>query len=192
MALSNQDRHRIIEILTAAFDNNQSVNYIIPQDSIRSKRIQGLMDYACRVCEAHGKVFLSSDRNSCALVLLPHKKKWSVQTLLLDISLIFRVTGLRNIRKVLRREALIHKQHPIGPFYYLWFIGVDPAFTGQGMGSILLEKLIADAGSLNLPFYLETSTKRNIPWYQRFGFRIYQEIDLGCQLLFMKRPISVF
>jgi hypothetical protein len=37
--------------------------------------------------------------------------------------------------------------------------------------------------------YLETSTLKNIPWYQRFGFTIYQEIDMGYQLSFLTKPV---
>lgn len=189
MALNKLDRQRIIEILTAAFDGNQSVNFIISPHGNRTKRIRGLMDYACRVCENYGEVVLSSDRNACALVLLPHTKKISLKSVFLDVKLIFQVVGLANIFKVLRRETLIHQHHPDGPFYYLWFIGVDPAFTRQGRGSALMEQLIANAESMSIPLYLETSTQRNIPWYNRFGFRAYQELHLGYTLFFMKRSV---
>ncbi|WP_235206992.1 GNAT family N-acetyltransferase [Pedobacter sp. V48] len=97
-----------------------------------------------------------------------------------------KVIGVFNLPKVLRREGLIKKQHPKTPFYYLWFIGVDPSVTGQGLGSALLQELIKEAGMMDLPFYLETSTVENIPWYLEFRFYIYHTIDIGYTLYFLK------
>ncbi|WP_256006821.1 GNAT family N-acetyltransferase [Pedobacter deserti] len=187
MALENRDRARIIEILTEAFKTNLSVTYMIPDGPKKSRKIRGLMEYAVAVCEEQGKFVLSLDRNCCALVLFPHLNKTSVRRIFLDLKLAFQVVGIRRLWNVLRRESLIKKRHPIEPFYYLWFIGVDPRMAGNGLGSALLEQLTADAESMNLALYLETSTQQNIPWYQRFGFRIYDQLDLGYRLYFLKR-----
>jgi len=188
MTLKDQDRQRIIEILSASFDNNQSVAYIIPMKS-RAERIKGLMKYACQVCERYGVIVLSKDKNACALVLLPHTKRFSVEGIYLDLKFILSVIGIGNLRRVLSRESLIKKQHPNEPFYYLWFIGVDPAITGQGLGTGLMKQLIEDAVNRKLPFYLETSTLQNLPWYQKMGFQTYYKLTLTYQLNFMKRSI---
>ncbi len=61
----------VVDILTKSFDTNQSVNYIINQDEKRKKRIKNLMEYSFDVCYLFGKVFLSDDKKSCALIVLP-------------------------------------------------------------------------------------------------------------------------
>ncbi|ETZ24164.1 hypothetical protein N824_16625 [Pedobacter sp. V48] len=129
---------------------------------------------------------MSEDKNACALVLFPDKKKTSLKGIYWDVKLMLKVIGVFNLPKVLRREGLIKKQHPKTPFYYLWFIGVDPSVTGQGLGSALLQELIKEAGMMDLPFYLETSTVENIPWYLEFRFYIYHTIDIGYTLYFLK------
>lgn len=186
MTIANsQDKTRIIDILTEAFAQNQSVNFICKQDEKRMRRIRSLMEYAFNLCNSYGKVLLNEERNACALVLLPHTKRFSVSTLFWDSKLVLKVIGIAGVAKVLRREKEINKLHPKSPFYYLWFIGVSPTDAGRGIGSILLNKLIADAEKMNLPFYLETSTAQNIPWYRKNGFRTYAELDLGYTLTFM-------
>ncbi|HMI04891.1 MAG TPA: hypothetical protein VK541_20550 [Pedobacter sp.] len=75
------DKARIIEILTYAFEQNASVDYIVKRDEARLVRIRKLMEYAFKVCCRYGKVVLSDDRNACALVQLK-KKKFSFQSLL--------------------------------------------------------------------------------------------------------------
>jgi len=188
MVISNTDRVRVIEILAKAFEDNKSVSYIVKQDKKRLARITLLMEYAYFMCHTYGRVILSEDKNACALVLFPHTKKISLNGLYWDAKLVFKVMGIRNLLKVLRREGLIKQQHPKTPFYYLWFIGVDPLVRRQGLGGTLLRELIKEAELMRLPFYLETSTLTNIPWYQKFGFRIYHELDIDYRLYFLKNP----
>ena len=132
---SYRDRTRIADILTRAFDANESVNYVIPRDSRRTKRIRALMNYSFDVCLAFGDVFLSHDGNACALVMYPDKKKTTLRSIFLDARLVYSGTGIRNIKKVLRRESLIKKTQPREPMYYLWFIGVEPGRQHNGGAS---------------------------------------------------------
>ncbi|WP_228466727.1 GNAT family N-acetyltransferase [Adhaeribacter swui] len=95
--------------------------------------------------------------------------------------------GLLNLKKTLRREAVIKKLHPTNPITYLWFIGVHPNYQGRGLGTQLLTELIQDSLSINRPVYLETSTQENLPWYVKLGFKQYYALDLGYTLYFFKK-----
>ena len=174
------------DMLAIAFENNQSANYIVQQDRKRGQRIKRLMAYAHVVCERCGKVLTTVDGYSCALILFPDQKEFSLSTLVLDLKLILGVIGIQNPFKVLRIEKLINQQHSEKFIYYLWFIAVDPKHQGEGMGTELLKKLIADANSMQRSFYLETLTLKNISWYQKPGFQIYDELDIGYRLYFLK------
>jgi len=66
--------------------------------------------------------------------------------------------------------------HPSGPHWYLPLIGVDPCDQGQGCGSILLRKGIARCDADRLPAYLESTNLRNVPLYERFGFKVVGQI----------------
>lgn len=181
------DKNLVVDILTKSFATNQSVNYIVKQDKNKSKRIRYLMDYSFEVCYLFGDVFLSADKKACALVLYPDKKKTTVKSILLDAKLIFNCVGLQNIKKTLAREALIKKIQPKELMYYLWFIGVDLDFQNLGIGTDLLKDVMKDSDLKKRPIYLETSTLKNLPWYQKYGFQIYQELDLSYRLFFLKR-----
>ena len=56
------------------------------------------------------------------------------------------------------------------PHWYLPFIGVDPARQGSGHGSALLAHATARCDRDGLPAYLEASSPRNKPLYERHGF----------------------
>lgn len=182
-----KDKELIVDILTNSFADNKSVNYIIKQDSRRMERIRNLMDYSFEVCYMFGDVFLSDNRKGCALIVKPEKKKTTLKSILLDTNLILKSTGLSNVKKAMDREGKIKKLQPQKPTYYLWFIGVDPKEQNKGTGSTLLREVIKQGELKNRPVTLETSTLKNIPWYEKFGFKVYNELDLGYRLFFLKK-----
>ncbi|HVW62775.1 MAG TPA: GNAT family N-acetyltransferase, partial [Puia sp.] len=171
-----QDRPLVTNMLVQSFDDNKSVNYIIPQDRHRTRRIRRLMEYSFDYCRLFGEVYLSDDKQGCALIVYPLKARVTLRSILLDLRLILRCVGVARLRKVLQREAIIKKLHPREPFCYLWFIGVAPAVQQKGIGSTLLRELLDQCDQAGLPVYLETSVERNVPWYERMGFTVYDNL----------------
>ncbi len=184
------DKILVKNILSKSFDKNQSVNYIAQQDELREERIAALMDYSFEICYNYGNVYLSDDNKACALVLYPDRKKTTFKSVLEDIKLLLNCIGLSNIGKAMKREAAIKKIQPNTPMYYLWFIGVDPESQGTGIGSRLMNEVIEDSRAQSRPIFLETSTERNLPWYKKFGFDIYSDLDLTYKLYFLKRDLA--
>lgn len=183
----NNDRDTIVNILVDSFRDNKSVNYIIQQDGKKELRLRRLMEYSYDVCKLSGDVFITNDKSGCALIVKPDKKKTSIKSILLDAKFVINCLGLSNVKKAMSREAKIKSYHPDGFIYYLWFIGVDPAKQNQGIGSNLLKEVIAEGQKENRIVCLETSTQKNIPWYQSFGFNIYKELDFGYKLFCLKK-----
>lgn len=109
---------------------------------------------------------------------------------MLDAKLIFSCVGLTNINKALSRDTKIKNLQPKEFMYYLWFIGVYPEYQNTGTGTKLLNDLIDESNIQKRPIYLETSTLKNIPWYKKFGFDVYNELDLGYNLFFLKRELN--
>jgi len=184
------DKALIIDILTKSFDTNASVNYIIKQGNKRIKRIRALMDYSFEVCNLFGDVFINADGNACALIVYPDARKTTLKSILLDAKLIFRCVGLGNLMKTIKREKIISSAQPKIPMTYLWFIGVLPSDQNKGIGSKSLQFIIDYSNYHERPVYLETSTVKNLPWYEQFGFEVYHEVDLSYHLYFFKRDIK--
>ena len=177
----------VINILAESFDDNKSVNYVVRQGNHRKERIKELMDYSFNVCNAFGKVWISDDEQACALVLQPDRKKTTLSALLWDAKLAISVIGLNRIGAVLGRETKIKSFHPKEPFSYLWFIGVKPELQNKGIGSRLLKEIIEESDINKRPIYLETSTERNLPWYQNHGFKIFNSLDIKYTLYMLRR-----
>ena len=186
---TDRDKELVVEILARSFNDNKSVNYLIPQDEKRIQRMRELIAYSYEMCRLWGKVVISENRESCALVIFPDRKRTSVRSLLLMGRLIFKSIGFQNIIKALNREDQVYAHHPVTPIYHLWFLGVLPEQQGKGYGSRLLNELLLDADGMNTPIYLETSTSRNIPWYEKHGFSIYSKISLSYDLFLLRRDL---
>ena len=71
------------------------------------------------------------------------------------------------------------RYHPAEPHWYLPLIGVDPAAHGQGYGGYLLQQSLERCDRDGVIAYLEATSERNIPLYQRHGFQVVGTIQVG-------------
>ncbi len=68
--------------------------------------------------------------------------------------------------------AGVSRLHPAQPYWYLEVVGVEPATQGLGVGTRLLEPVLAQADEVGQRCYLETMTERNVSWYGTLGFEV--------------------
>jgi len=61
---------------------------------------------------------------------------------------------------------------------YLVYLGTKPGSQGKGYARKLIEHGLGLADQWSVPTYLESSANVNIPYYQKFGFEVKQEIWL--------------
>ena len=74
--------------------------------------------------------------------------------------------------------SMIGSSHPDEPHFYLNTVGVQPSLAGQGHGGAIIGHTLDLADVDGQPCYLESSSPRNIPLYERLGFEVIQEIAL--------------
>ncbi|MGH3823481.1 MAG: GNAT family N-acetyltransferase [Pseudonocardiaceae bacterium] len=69
--------------------------------------------------------------------------------------------------------------HLTDPHWYLSMIGVDPARQGRGYGSALLRHGLKTCDAQGVPAYLEATSERNKPLYERHGFEAIGVMQSG-------------
>jgi GNAT superfamily N-acetyltransferase len=107
----------------------------------------------------------------------PGRWRISVITQLRQFPGLLRVMGNRTFA-VLRGLADIERAHPVEPHWYLAILGTEPSAQGHGLGSMLLRSRLNRCDERRFPVYLESSKEDNVPYYERFGFRVTGELTL--------------
>jgi ribosomal protein S18 acetylase RimI-like enzyme len=102
-----------------------------------------------------------------------------------------RLSGDRNEAAVAAQEA-VAAHRPEGRHLYLGTIGTAAAHAGRGLGRSVLQVGLDRADREGLPVHLETSSARNVVFYERSGFRVEHEVRLdgGPMVWMMRRPPS--
>ncbi|HNP08180.1 MAG TPA: GNAT family N-acetyltransferase [Cyclobacteriaceae bacterium] len=186
---SESDKNLVVDILSKSFLDNKSTNYVVKQDHKREDRIRRLVEYSFYQCIYFGEVLISDNNKGCALIMIPSQKRFSIRAIFWDIKLALSAIGLTRVLKVMKREKIVKTHHPNDKVCYLWFIGVDPLYQNEGTGSKLLMEILDKYDKRGMPIYLETSVDRNLPWYKRFGFEIFNSIEFTYTLFMLRRTV---
>ena len=128
----------------------------------------------------------------CAVWKRPGEHKLPPWRELLLIPGFARVSGVGRIPELLRVFAQLeslHAKHAPDTHYYLHIIGVSPEHQCSGVGTALMAPMMARFDAEGVPAYLETFKERNVPFYERHGFRVVdqQELDRLPTGWFMRR-----
>ena len=86
--------------------------------------------------------------------------------------------GLSSLGRGARWENLLAQHHPRARHWYLQTLAVAPATQRRGIGTALIAPGLERADADRVGVFLETQRESNIPYYQRFGFELTEEISL--------------
>lgn len=75
-------------------------------------------------------------------------------------------------------EGALAPHRPTSPVWFLATVGVADGRRGSGLGSAVLRPGIEAAAKDGVPAFLETSDRRNLPFYARLGFEVTAEVDI--------------
>jgi ribosomal protein S18 acetylase RimI-like enzyme len=138
-------------------------------------------------CFEHGTAYVSADFCGAALWLPP-----GVEPNGEALDKMFRDTAKReHLDDLLATFEKMEQSHPREDHWYLPQIGVDPIAQGKGIGAALMRHALARCDQEQGLAYLEASKPQNIPFYQRHGFEVMGEIQIGAAPLvtpMLRRP----
>jgi GNAT superfamily N-acetyltransferase len=126
-----------------------------------------------------------------ALVLVPpdQSEVWEDALAHVDDSTTHDVTDDGG-RRHERFWAWVESKLPTEPVWHLDSVAVEPGWQGRGIGSALIAFAVEQASRSSASMILETGTSRNVPLYERHGFRTVEEADPpegGPHVWFMRR-----
>jgi ribosomal protein S18 acetylase RimI-like enzyme len=173
------DRDAVVRALSAAFYDDPLMRWVFPRDSRRLAALRRIHQMETDAFMDAGLVFLSANQQAAATWLPPGAKE-SVGPLTVLRNLPTWAAASNPVRAfhALRALAMTEAKRPQQPHYYLGSVGAHPDFQGQGLGSALLDEMMPRIDEEGVPSYLLSSNARNLPLYQRYGYRILEELQI--------------
>jgi len=168
----------LVGVLTRAFDDDPVINWFVRDDAGRAGAFRRFFEIALRqLTLPFDEVYTTRDLGGAALWAPPGTWELgpdAVEPLLPDLAAVF---GDKLERSLEGMEQLTDI-HPTEPHCYLLFLGVPPDRQNRGIGSALLRSMLRRCDEQGLPAYLEASSPRNVPLYQRHGFVVTDIVHL--------------
>jgi GNAT superfamily N-acetyltransferase len=174
------DVGRLVPHLVRAFDDDPVVNWVLRQDGMRSYAFDSLFRTClCTLSLPHGEVLTTDGCIGGALWYPPGKAKIGFAHQLLLLPNLIRGASFRGLKRIIGVMNAMDKVHPTERHYYLQFIGVDPDHQGKGLGAALMQPVLERCDREGCGAYLENTKESNRVFYERRGFVVTGEIDLG-------------
>ena len=174
------DAGHLTQLLTSAFLNDPVMNWLVQSGPKRASGLSALFSVVLhkRAIPA-GEVWMSDDGSACTVWVPPGLPPGPVGTIeqLKSLPLYIKVFGLRRLGRGAAIAEALQKAHPRENHFYLYFMAVDPALQGRGLGASILGATLARIDEIGLPAYLENSNPRNTRLYERAGFVARQSIS---------------
>jgi ribosomal protein S18 acetylase RimI-like enzyme len=165
--------------LARAFTDDPVMLHMFPEGTKqRQHRLEGLMRIEAKSTLRHDSVWTTTDGQATAIWKPPNKWKLGGMELLKQGPATMAVLRSRVFVGLGILNA-IEKKHPDDPpHWHLAVLGTDPAVQGKGLGSAVLQPVLDICDRDGEGAYLESSKERNVPFYERHGFRVTEELTV--------------
>lgn len=172
------EAEQVKSVIARAFDDDPFANWAVAQDARRARRVYDFMGLAYEIMAGHNETYTVEGVEGAALWAPPGKSKVGMMQQMRMLPGIVRATTVRRLPTVMRGFNAVEKVHPHEPHWYLGVLGVDPEKQGQGIGTALMQPVLEMCDRDGMPAYLESSKEKNVPLYERNGFRVTQVFDI--------------
>lgn len=166
--------------LARAFHDDPVMRWVFPDDTARRRRLPRMFAALARhIHLPHGGVEVAGSDGIGAAAMWDPPGSWqqSPAGFLRSAPAMLWALGPA-VRRGQALDELMRRRHPAEPHWYLAVIGSDPTVRGGGYGQALMRSRLDRCDAEHAPAYLESSNPANVPYYQRFGFEVTDELVL--------------
>jgi ribosomal protein S18 acetylase RimI-like enzyme len=166
--------------LARAFDDDPYFRWMLPAEANRAKWLTWILRAMIEQDAVHRTVFgYAKEGALCGVLSALPPGSWPVT--LRDYVRAAAASGrmpLPTLRvlKSLRTQYILDGKHPKQNHWYVHALGVEPSQQRTGGGRALLTHVLELADAASVPTHLETAKRTNVSYYERFGFRVIEEL----------------
>lgn len=167
-------------VLASAF--HEEIEILTRKYRLKRRAAERLFSTPLGIGFLKGEVYASTERMEGVMAVLPGEHSDSGFISLLASGTLIRSLGAlklmmrKDVRGTMSQLSRDRKALTLGPYYYLAVLGVARDHQGKGVGGKLLSELCRRADAERRALYLETQTRRNVAWYEGYGFRVRKSL----------------
>jgi ribosomal protein S18 acetylase RimI-like enzyme len=170
------DATEIAALLARAFFEDPVATFLFPDAMSRVRRLNRFFALQLRQNYLRrGVVTMTTLGDGAALWMPPGAPAPTVRERLLHAA--FGLQLGRRRAAAHKLTTLLERRHPKEAHWYLGAIGVDPDGQGRGVGTTLLEEMLARSDARREGVYLEASRPESARLYARVGFDLVELLD---------------
>lgn len=167
------------EVMGRAFLNDPMWKYLIPDETRCALAVSLSMNILVRYSLLYGRIYTTQTLDGFACWLPPGETSPSFSRLVWTgiRSAPFQLgwTGFHRYLAIENYCGRVHENIVPGTHWYLWGLCVNPSRQRLGIGGMLIRHVLTLADSDHLPCYLETINNKNVPFYEKHGFRVVSD-----------------
>ncbi len=164
-------------MLARAFRDDPIHRWMLPTEQQWRWGSRRLFASLVRDVAPRSGAFTSPGLEGAALWFQPGRPTPGLRSWLEGAAVILLSVGMHG-RVVARGLSRLERRRPAEPHWYLSVLGTDPVHQGKGVGSTLLAPVLERCDRDGVLAYLESSKLGNIPFYERHGFVVTEEIAM--------------
>jgi ribosomal protein S18 acetylase RimI-like enzyme len=169
------DEASIVGVVVLAFSADPAARWTWPDPQQYLRHFPSFVRALGGKAFAHGSAYYVDGYAGAAMWLPPEVSP--DENTLVDL---LQHTGYAPVQKDVFAvfEQMAH-YHPQEPHWFLPLIGVDPLQQGKGFGAALMQHALVLCDRDRTLAYLESSNPKNIPLYERYGFKLLGTIQVA-------------
>lgn len=183
----NADLEDLEVTLADAFADDPMMEWIYPDPATRPELSRQFMRVSLDIGFPHGHVYTTGNNIGAAIWSPPDVDLFDDASVTAFFALLGEQLGPR-ADEIGTGLLAVSEAHPHDePHFYLFVLGTSSAHQGTGVGSTMMREVLDRCDRQGLGAYLESSNIRNVPFYERHGFRVLSEVHAGGN--FVARPM---
>lgn len=176
---TERDESELVRTLAVAFDRDPFVEWFVRKDQKRPSAVDRYFRVILRRLIPFASVYTTPSCNGVAVWSPPGQWELSPLEQLRLLPDMLHIIGADRLSDVATRLVGLEKSRPAERHYFLALVGTVPAMQGHGIGSAILRPALERCDREGMTAVLDTYLEHNRRWYERLGFEVIHDIDLG-------------
>lgn len=172
------DQHRCVETIVDAFDQDPYYRWMFPYEPTFREAMTDWFTHVGGAAFTHGHYYRDDNYTAVQIWLPPDVALAPIREYQSAQELVAHWTSPAHAKSVMEAVGTRAAQRLDGPSWRLLYVATAPAAQSQGAGTAGMTSMLATFDADGAAAFLSSTNPRNLPFFERLGFRVLREVDL--------------